>query len=241
MLKHPLPMKTIFRHCYLVNFAVEPEALQRLLPSPLEVDQHEGKAYVSIVLANMEKMRPAFLPRIFGVTYNQVVYRAVVRCQGKRGVFFLRSDADNCLMVWLGDALTFFRFHYSRIRWELMGEGEGEARIRLESEPSGRADIRAHFISSANPRTLPGSSRFADAKAAKDFLVELYSAFAVDSKGRPTEVKIERTDWELWQVEDQTAFYPFMQGEGPFKAGEAVIDSIFYVRDLPYHWLALQR
>src|SRR5205085_2258864 len=43
--KHPIPMKTVFRNCFLVNFAVEPELMQRLLPPPLEPDLYDGKAF----------------------------------------------------------------------------------------------------------------------------------------------------------------------------------------------------
>lgn len=30
LLIHPLPMRTVFRDCFLANFAVSPEALERL-------------------------------------------------------------------------------------------------------------------------------------------------------------------------------------------------------------------
>src|SRR6185436_18565695 len=93
--KHPIPMRTIFRECFLVNFAVEPDVMRGLLPEGIEPDLYGGKAWLSIVIAEMDRMRPAFLPPLFGVTYDQVVYRAVVRCEGERGVYFLRSDADS--------------------------------------------------------------------------------------------------------------------------------------------------
>ena len=105
---HPVPMRTTFARCLLVNFAVDPPALASKLPSHLVPDVHAGCAFVSIVIAHMKDMRPAWTPRALGITYNQVVYRAVVKCGAERGVTFLRSDADSSLMVAAGNALTFF-------------------------------------------------------------------------------------------------------------------------------------
>ena len=102
---HPVAMKTTFRRCFLVNFAVDPAAMRAQLPAHLEPDLHDGRAYLSVVIADMMRMRPAFLPAALGVTYTQVVYRAIVRFGLERGVTFLRSDADNRFMVAAGNAL----------------------------------------------------------------------------------------------------------------------------------------
>jgi uncharacterized protein YqjF (DUF2071 family) len=112
---HPLAMKTTFHRCFLVNFAVSPSALESRLPNHIQPDIHEGRGYVSVVIAEMRKVRPALLPEALGTTYNQVVYRAVVKCGSERGVAFLRSDADNRMMVAAGNALTFFKFNQARI------------------------------------------------------------------------------------------------------------------------------
>src|SRR6266511_3513228 len=115
--KHPVPMLTTFRRCLLVNFAVDPDAMQVLLPRHIEPGLHEGHAYLSVVVAQMERMRPAFAPRVLGITYKQIVYRVVVRCGEERGVHFLRSDADSRTMTALGNAFSFFRFHHSAIEF----------------------------------------------------------------------------------------------------------------------------
>src|SRR3954453_16331835 len=155
--KHPLPMTTTFRNCFLVNFAMAPETLARLLPPPLEPDAYGGQAFLSVVIADMVRMRPAFVPALFGVTYQQVVYRAVVRCGDERGVHFLRSDADNRLMVELGNLLSFFRFHQVRI---VATEGGGLRHFDLVADPHDHADIHATFDLASARRTMPAGSVF---------------------------------------------------------------------------------
>jgi uncharacterized protein YqjF (DUF2071 family) len=237
MLKHPIAMRTVFRRCFLANFAVRPDFFRGLLPSSVEPDLHEGEAYVSAVIADMENMRPAFLPPLLGVTYSQVVYRAVVRRGSERGVFFLRSDADNPAMCVFGNWLTFFRFHRARVDWSMK---DGRIGLDLASE-GGVADIHAAYNVAAATRALPGDSRFASLDEAQSFLVELYCAFARDSAGRDCCVRIERGPWNVVVVNDTRADYRFFQTGGPLGGAGARLDSVFYVEDLPYHWYTLER
>jgi uncharacterized protein YqjF (DUF2071 family) len=228
-------MRTIFSRCFLVNFALDPEAMRRALPPSITPDAHRDEAYVSVVIADMEKMRPAFLPRALGVTYTQVVYRAVVRRAGERGVYFLRSDADDRLMCAFGNLFTFFRFHKADVRWR---DDERHVHFDLASESAG-ADIHASYEVVGASRALPSSSRFASLEEAQLFLVELYSAFGADRQGRLARVRIDRGAWDVTVVKDDRAEYPFM-GRGPFEGAGARLDSIFYVRDLPYRWHTLE-
>lgn len=64
---HPVPMRTVFRHCFLVNFALRPDVLASRLPDHVRPGVHDGWSYLSIVIAEMERMRPAFLPHALGI------------------------------------------------------------------------------------------------------------------------------------------------------------------------------
>ncbi|HEX7593884.1 MAG TPA: DUF2071 domain-containing protein [Anaerolineae bacterium] len=237
--KHPIPMQTVFRECFLVNFAIKPEALRPLIPEPIELDLHDGEAYLSIVVAEMDKMRPAFLPRVLGITYNQVVYRVVVRANGERGVCFLRSDADNALMSIAGDWLTFFRFHVSPIKTMRAGD---RLSIDLTAAHNQHADIHATYDLASARRTLPASSRFASFDEAKEFLVQLFAAFAYDPlTDELSRVRIHRGEWNIDVVDDARAVYEWMQRGPHFNAQNARLDSIFYVREIPYEWHTLEK
>jgi uncharacterized protein YqjF (DUF2071 family) len=237
--KHPLPMRTVFRQCFLVNFAVRAEVMRGLVPAPLEPDLHRGEAFLSVVIAVMDRMRPAFVPAPLGVTYRQVVYRAVVRHRGERGVYFLRSDADHRWMSLAGDWLTFFRFHSSPIA--VRGEGP-LVHVDLAARPGDHADIRASFEVGGASRSLPPASRFASLAEAQAFLVELYVAFGCDATtGEVRAVRIDRGEWDLRVVADRRAQYDFMDGSRLFPAGSARLDSVFYVEAIPYYWHTLTR
>jgi uncharacterized protein YqjF (DUF2071 family) len=237
--KHPLPMKTTFRNCFLVNFAMAPETLAAVLPSPLEPDTYAGQAFLSVVIADMERMRPAFLPAILGVTYQQVVYRAVVRCGQERGVHFLRSDADNRLMVELGNLLSFFRFHQARI---VRMNGGALRHFDLVADPRDHADIHATFDFEHVDRTVHAGSVFANADDAQQFLVELYTAFRPGPDPHTVDtVQIKRSAWRVRMVDVPRARFDFMDGSAAFPAGSTRLDSAIYVEDLDYYWHTLEQ
>ena len=115
-------MKTTFRHCLLVNYAMDPAVLSRSLPrglTPDTVDTVDGpRAFLSVVVADLEAMRLGFLPRALGSDFTQVVYRAIVRAPtGERGVYFVRSDADDVVMSIAGNVFSNFNFNLADCVW----------------------------------------------------------------------------------------------------------------------------
>ena len=228
-------MKTVFRNCFLVNFAVDPEIMRRLLPLEISPDLHADKAFLSVVIADMEKMRPAFLPRAFGITYNQVVYRAIVRCGTERGVHFLRSDADNRWMSIAGNLLTFFHFNLSHVK-----QKQEDGRYYFDLESGDHADIQATFDVAHQSQDMPSASRFRSIAEAQSFLVELYAAFTSDARHIST-VRIKRGAWKITIVEDLRGVYEFMDGSALFPSGSAQLDSVFYVSNMSYYWFRLEK
>jgi uncharacterized protein YqjF (DUF2071 family) len=233
--KHPVPMRTMFRRCLLVNFAIDPDAMGRALPPHIEPDLYDGDAYLSVVVAQMERMRPAFAPQAFGVTYNQIVYRVVVRCGDERGVHFLRSDADNSLMAAFGNVFSSFRFHRSAIE---LAERDGRLELDVHTTSDVPADIYATYTVSDPRRSLPSTSAFPDLATATSWLVELFAAFAY-TPGRSDidVVRIARGAWDVHVVDDLRGHYDFLtSSRGPFPPDTTRLDSVFHVGDVPYVW-----
>lgn len=234
--KHPFAVRTLFRRCFLVDFAVDPAELANALPSHVVPDVHGEEAFVSVVVGEMHKMRPVGVPRPLGITYNQIVYRAVVRCGGERGVHFLRSDADSRLMTGFGNLMSFFRFHRSDIRFS---ESTGTVQLDVTTTSTPSADIAATFVTNATPKELPPSSVFADLSEAKRWLVDLYAAFdSAEGRQAVDVVRIRRGEWDVRVVDDTRAHYAFMTSGSPFT--RARLDCVFSVGDVPYHWYRLQ-
>ena len=99
----------------------------------------------SVVIADLEAMRPGFLPRAFGTDFTQVVYRAIVRApNGERGVYFVRSDADDWTMSVFGSIFSNFNFNLARCVWAGRDVMRDAAALVLEqaNDPSSRPEIQ---------------------------------------------------------------------------------------------------
>ena len=164
--KHLFPMKTTFRNCLLLNYAMEPAVLARNLPRGLVPDTVKTattgeKAFLSVVIADLEAMRPGFLPRVLGSDFTQVVYRAIVRApNGERGVYFVRSDADDWAMSAAGNLFSNFNFNLARCVWagrEPLRDAAAQA-LERENDPS-RPDLEKRDWLTTPTISTPGEHR----------------------------------------------------------------------------------
>lgn len=118
-LHNPLPMRAWIRRCLLLSYRVPESVAVAFVPPGLELITKGGFAFLNVVLARMEAMRPAGLPAWIGVDYGHVGYRLQVRCHTREGehegLYFLRSECDHRLLGFAGNLLTDFRFHPARI------------------------------------------------------------------------------------------------------------------------------
>jgi hypothetical protein len=184
----------------------------------------------------MWRMRPAGIPAALGISYRQVVYRAVVRCGPNRGVYFLRSDADSRVMNTGGNLLSFFRFHYATVSWTLAPDRQ---RVMVASS-DGTADIDL-ILGAGALEALPAGCAFPALAQAREHLVDLFTAYhPQDGRRRIDVVRIRREDWHITVLPVTSARCAFLDGAGPIPAGHAKLDSVFAIQDLPYYWHRLR-
>lgn len=92
---------------FFLHFEVSFESLRKLVPLELELDDFEGKYYISIVPFTMEGIRPRFLPSIGIVSdFEELNVRTYVKTKGKSGVYFLNIEAGNSLSAFVSRTLS---------------------------------------------------------------------------------------------------------------------------------------
>src|SRR5438067_1818566 len=128
--RHPIPVAAFFRHSLVLTYAFPRELLQPLLPPGLALDTYREYGFLAIALVQTERLRPSFLPALFGRDFFLSGYRIFARLQSptssRRGLRILRSDTDKTWMVGVGNLLTHYRYglcqvevteHSGEIRW----------------------------------------------------------------------------------------------------------------------------
>ncbi len=89
------------------------------MPESLDIDLHDGKAWVSLVAFSMQKIRPKYLPALSGISnFDEINIRTYVKCGAKTGVYFLSIEAGNMVSSKVSKAVSGLPYRYSRISRE---------------------------------------------------------------------------------------------------------------------------
>jgi uncharacterized protein YqjF (DUF2071 family) len=135
-----LAMRQDWWHLLFLHWDVPADDLQRLLPSELEVERYEGRAYVGLVPFTMTGVRPWWSPTVPGLSrFHEVNVRTYVtpRSGGPPGVWFFSLDAANPVAVAMARRLWGLPYHWARMRLNRSRSDEGES-ILFESRRRGR-------------------------------------------------------------------------------------------------------
>ncbi len=100
-------LKGTIKRRFLINYRVEPETMQRLLPTPFRPKLQQDFAIAGICLIRLEQIRPAGLPAALGRTSENAAHRVAVEWtaaagETREGVFIPRRDTDSRLNSWAG-------------------------------------------------------------------------------------------------------------------------------------------
>ncbi|MEX0332168.1 MAG: YqjF family protein [Puniceicoccaceae bacterium] len=156
-------------HLLFLHWSVEPDVIQATLPPGLQVDTHDGKAWLGIVPFFMQGLRPRFLPAVPGLSnFPELNLRTYVHDeQGRPGVWFYSLDAHQRIAVAI--ARTFFSLPYIYSRMEAKIGPEGW--IAFNSLRPGTEQQAFRYRAGRDLHTAePGSLEF--------FLVERYVLFS---------------------------------------------------------------
>jgi uncharacterized protein YqjF (DUF2071 family) len=189
----PLPgrpwlMAQTWNHLLFAHWEVERARLERLLPPALELDLHDGTAWVGVTPFAITGARGRGTPPLPWLSsFPELNVRTYVRAGGRPGIWFLSLDAGRVAAVVgarLAYRLPYFHaamradVHAGRVRYESHRTGSQEASFRGEYGPAGPELERVDG-------TL------------ERWLAERYCAYVVDDRGRPLRVDIHHRPWPL--------------------------------------------
>ncbi|MBB6430047.1 DUF2071 domain-containing protein [Algisphaera agarilytica] len=172
--------------CVLLSYRTPAETVAGLIPEGLELVTRGPWAFWNIVACRVEGMRPAFpgavdAPAALGVTYHHVAYRLLVqamtdRADVRKGLYFVRSDADARVLGAVGNWTTDFKFHAA----EMALAAEPDTYTLGVRTADGRADATLRL--DGRPPRLEMGSCFPTLQDAQEFLK--YQPYALAVTGR---------------------------------------------------------
>jgi uncharacterized protein YqjF (DUF2071 family) len=171
-----------------LHWRVDPDELRRLLPRSVELDLHEGDAWLGVTPFLLTHLRLRGLPPLPGVsTFPELNVRTYVTRDGKPGIWFFSLDAANVVAV--EGAKRLFRLPYERARMSCERDGD---RVRFESARPGGSFSGSYRGTGDLFHAEPGSL--------EAFLVERYCLYTEDG-GRAYRADIHHVPWPLQRGE----------------------------------------
>lgn len=172
----------------LLHFEVSPASLRPLVDARLELDLHEGRAWVSLTPFTMRGARLRLAPPLPTLaSFHELNLRTYVRVGGVSGLWFLSLDAASAPAVAIARAtlgLPYFRARMSRSA----SGGEHEYRSERRVVRGSRATFAATWGAGAPVGSPPGSL--------DHFLAERYALFS-SLAGRLLRVRVRHAPWAL--------------------------------------------
>jgi len=157
------------------HWEVPAAALRPLVPSGVEIDTFEGRAYVGLVPFVMTGVRPWWSPAVPGLSaFPEVNVRTYVHRGGRDpGVWFFSLDAANPLAVLAARSLWRLPYHWARMRVARDGSSTHYSSARRHAPRPATCSLR--YAPAGSPRAArPGTL--------EHFLVERYLLYA-DTRG----------------------------------------------------------
>lgn len=176
-----------WKNLALLNYVVDPDRLRPLVPAGTELDEHEGRTYVSLIGFEFNKTRILGRAVPFHQSFEEVNLRFYVRRGSRRGVVFIRELVPK-IAVALIARLAYGENYSCALMSHHIELGPESSAIRAEyAWESGRAEC-ALSVATDSPAYLPAENSLSE------FITEHYWGYAVRS-GSTVEYQVEHPRW----------------------------------------------
>ena len=147
----------IIRRRILANFRIDPQVMQRQLPSRFRPKVHNGFAVAGICLIRLEHIRPRLMPEIVGLNSENAAHRVAVLWDvdgvEREGVFISRRDTSSHLNHLLGGRIFPGEHHQASFN---VADSASEIRFAMKSaDRKVSVEIEGDIV-----KDLPSSSMF---------------------------------------------------------------------------------
>jgi uncharacterized protein YqjF (DUF2071 family) len=171
-----------------LHWRVSPSELKPHLPGRLEIDMHDGAAWVSLVLFRL-RVRPRWLPFVPGFSnLLEANLRTYVRLEGQPGIWFLDVLADNAWAIRAAKLLTPMPYTFAELTFERRRRS-----LRYEIR---RGDDLPQLSIACHPASAPPV--FED--RLDDWLLERYRLYLRGRRGL-VQAEVIHPPWEIQCVE----------------------------------------
>lgn len=166
------------------HFQVELNELKKYVPTDLEIDLFDGKAWVSVVAFTMENIRPKNLPAFSPISnFDEINIRTYVKRNGKTGVYFLSIEGGKKVSCWLAKTISELPYRFSEMK---------RTNTVYQSENK--------IFNDAFSAEYSIGEIINDKSELDQFLTERYALFQDTKNGNINAFEIHHLEWEVREI-----------------------------------------
>ncbi len=218
----------------LINYRVDPDHLQRLLPAPFRPKLIHEMGIAGVCLIRLKQLRPRALPALLGLSSENAAHRFAVEWDEngvrREGVYIPRRDTSSLVNQVAGGVVFPSVLHHARFH---VAEQDDTYSVQVESD-DGETQIA---IEARLTSQLPAGSIFTSLEEASAFfesgslgLSETRTANKLDS------VEIHCATWHVDPLEVVRVYSNYFDDPQRFPAGTAHLDCALIMRAIPHEW-----
>ncbi|RYG55845.1 hypothetical protein EON80_30075 [bacterium] len=218
----------------LLNYRLDAQALERVLPTPFRPKLYRGYAIGGVCMIRFKGLRPRLVPEWLGMGSENAAHRFAVEWEQdgehREGVFIPRRDTNSWFNKQLGGRV--FPGIFQRSRFEAQ-ETDETLSLRVTHENG----TQALFFSGHVADILPPTSLFPSVKEAAEF-------FSLGATGySQTYVKdhyhgmdLLSKNWSVTPLAIEKGHSCFFDDANNFPMGTAELDCALLMRGIQHEW-----
>ena len=224
----------VIRRRILANFRIDPQVMQRQLPSRFRPKLHDGFAVAGICLIRLEHIRPRLMPEIVGLNSENAAHRVAVLWDEdgvtREGVFISRRDTNSQLNHLLGGRIFPGEHHQASFS---VAESESEIKLSMKSmDAAVEVEIEGRVADE-----LPSTSIFSSLQQASSFFEGGALGYSVTrEQGRLDGLKLETKEWRVEPFEVGRVHSSYFSDEEKFPIDAIGFDHALIMRNVAHEW-----
>ncbi|SKD08973.1 Uncharacterized conserved protein (COG2071) [Chitinophaga ginsengisegetis] len=219
----------------LVNFTVDPEAVQSLLPSPFRPKIYKGKAIAGICLIRLKHIKPKGWPDFTGISSENGAHRIAVEWEEngviKEGVYIPRRDTSSRLNALAGGRLFPGKHHLADFN---VKEVAGHFHIDFTSSDKTSISIDARSTSE-----FPATSVFETLENASAFFEGGAVGYSPNNQQSLDGLKLQTYQWKVSPLQLIQVASSFFENTAVFKKGSVAFDNALLMTRTEHEWHTL--
>lgn len=215
----------------LVNFTVDPDVIQQIIPQPFRPKIYRDKAIAGICLIRLKNIRPKGLPDFISISSENGAHRIAVEWtengETKEGVFIPRRDTSSLINSMAGGRIFPGRHFHAKFD---VKEESGNYHVAFKSSDGTTISIKADKAERFNPNSI-----FKNLDNASAFFEG--GAIGYSPNGNKYEgLKLKAFNWKVEPLNVISVRSSFFENEIVFPKGSVQFDNALLMTQIKHEW-----